>query len=148
MPAVPLFIERFELLPLPREAEPDAPAHPGRFIAAEPDELSEPDELLLSVEDPGEVEELPVPDELPELDPLAAAPPDAPPLAPPDAPPLLCANAAATLSESAMPVRGYNSCLTCMLSTPLPFAPQLNANVPDTRSLHRNRVCRKTAAVR
>ena len=131
-----LFVDKFELVSVPVDADPDALPQPGRFIEAEPDELSEPDELLFNVEDPGDVVELPVPDELP-VDPLAAAPPDAPPLAPPDAPPPLWANATATPSESAMPVRGYTRVLTCMMRTPLPFAPQLNANVPGGGSLQR-----------
>jgi hypothetical protein len=135
------------LVPVPVDADPDALPQPGRFIDAEPDELSDPDELLFNVEDPGDEVEPLVPDELP-ADPLAAAPPDAPPLAPPDEPPLLWANATATPSESAMPVRGYTRVLSCMMRTPLPFAPQLDANVPNAGSLHRNQVCRKTVTVR
>ncbi len=105
VPVVPPFIERFELVPVPREAEPEVPLHPGRLVEADPDEFSEPDELLFRVEDPGEPEGEVVdplmPDELLD-DPLAAAPPEAPPL---------WAKAAATLSDKAMPVMGYNNVL-------------------------------------
>lgn len=152
VPAVPLFIDRLELVPVPVDADPDAPAHPGRFIDAEPEELSEPDELLFSVEDPGDAVDPLIPEEVPD-DPLAAAPPDAPPLAPPEPP--LCAKAAPTLKASAMPVRGYNNCLlTCMnahsVCCPLPNS---KTNVPEVHLLHAKCakcakcVCRKTVAV-
>jgi hypothetical protein len=112
VPAVPLFIDRLELVPLPIEAEPLAPPQPGRFVDAEPDELSVPEELLFRVDEPGEPGVAgdvvaPLMPEEPLLDPLAAAPPDELPL--------LWAKAVATLSVNAIPVRGYKIFLSIFM---------------------------------
>ena len=87
VPAVPPFIDRFELVPLPMEAEPLA--QPGRLVDAEPDELRLPELLVEAPGAPGAAGEV--------------------------VEPLLWANAVATLSDNAIAVRGYKILLSTVM---------------------------------